>query len=178
MNLTGDFFTLFQLAPGFDIDLAKLEARYLEIQNEVHPDRFAQAAPQERRLSMQLAARVNEAYQTLKKPLERARYLLSLMGHDLEAESHVRVEPEFLMAQMAWREAVQEARSGGDRHELERLRQRLALELDERYRTLAALLDAQRDFSTAAGHVRQLMFLERLRGDLDEALDFLDDTLA
>ncbi|MDR1349481.1 MAG: Fe-S protein assembly co-chaperone HscB [Zoogloeaceae bacterium] len=178
MDLTTDFFTLFQLAPVFRIDLAELEARYLVLQGAVHPDRFARADERTRRLSMQMAARANEACLTLKKPLARAQYLLSLAGHAIEAGRNACMEPEFLMAQMEWREAVQEARAGGDHHELERLQQRLALELQDRYQTLAALLDDQHDFAAAAEHTRQLMFLEKLRGDLDNALAFLDDDLA
>jgi molecular chaperone HscB len=173
MNFTADFFTLFQLAPRFRLDLAELEARYLALQGKVHPDRYARADERARRLSMQMAARVNEAYRALREPLARARYLLSLAGHDA-AESNVRMEPEFLIAQMEWREAVQEARNGGEPHELERLRQRLALEMQDRYRRLAALFDEQGDLPAAAEDVRQLMFLEKLRDDIEDALAFLD----
>ena len=55
---------------------------YRDIQGQVHPDRFAHAGEAERRLSMQWATHANEAYQTLKNPLERAQYLLQLAGHD------------------------------------------------------------------------------------------------
>jgi molecular chaperone HscB len=173
MDLTCDFFALFQLPQIFRLDRTELEARYLALQGKVHPDRFARADERARRLSMQMAARVNEAYRTLKEPLARARYLLCLAGHDAD-DGNARMEPEFLMAQMEWREAVQEARRSGDPQALERLRQRLALALQERYQRLAALLDEQGDLPAAAGDVRQLMFLEKLRDDIEDALAFLD----
>jgi molecular chaperone HscB len=175
VDLTTDFFTLFQLAPRFRLDLAELEARYLALLGRAHPDRFTCADARTRRLSMQMAARINEGCQVLKTPLARAKYLLHLAGHDVEAGRDVPMEPEFLAAQMAWREALEAARTGGDLPALERLGQRLERELQARYQALAVHLDDQRDFLAAAGCVRQLMFLEKSRGDIDDARAFLED---
>lgn len=175
MNLTADFFTLFQLPRSFRIDLAELDTRYLELQGEVHPDRFVAAADAERRRSMQWATRANEAYQTLKKPLERGKYLLVLAGHDIAAENNTAMNPAFLMEQMEWREAVMEARSGGDLRELEHLHRRLTLDMQQRYLELAQLLDEAQDFPAAQDATRQLMFLEKLRTEIDDALAFLED---
>src|SRR5256885_13490827 len=86
MNLNQNHFELFGLPARFGVDAATLEARYRELQREVHPDRFAAAPEPERRVSMQLATRVNEAYQTLKSPLRRAVYILRLRGVDPEFE--------------------------------------------------------------------------------------------
>ena len=72
MNQNQNHFELFGLPARFAVDAAALEARYHELQREVHPDRFAAAPEAERRVSMQRATRVNEAYQTLKSPLRRA----------------------------------------------------------------------------------------------------------
>ncbi len=174
MDLTTDFFSLFQLPRAFRIDLVELDARYRDLQAQVHPDRFAHAGEAERRLSMQWATRANEGYQTLKKPLERARYLLHLAGHDLQAESNTAMAPEFLMEQMEWREAVLEAR-GGDHHELERLHHRLRQDLRGRYEELAVLLDDRQDMEAATEQVRRLMFLEKLLLEIDDALASLED---
>ncbi len=65
MDLTADFFSLFQLPRAFRLDAVDLDSRYREIQGQVHPDRFAHTGDSERRLSMQWATRANEAYQTL-----------------------------------------------------------------------------------------------------------------
>lgn len=175
MDLTTDFYTLFQLPQTFRIDLAELDTRYREIQAQVHPDKFSQAGEAERRLSMQWATRANEAYLALKKPLERAKYLLHITGHDLQAESNTAMAPEFLMEQMEWREAVMEARSGGDHHELEHLHHRLRHDLQVHYDELAILLDDKQDFTSATEQVRRLMFLEKLLMDIDDALASLED---
>jgi molecular chaperone HscB len=173
-ELTADFFALFQLPRVFRINLAELDARYLEIQSRVHPDRHAQAGETARRQSMQWATRANEAYLTLKKPLERAKYLLFLAGHDVDAAGNTAMEPEFLMAQMEWREAVEEARLGGDHHELERLYHRLRQDAGAHYEELAALLDDRQDYA-AAGATRRLMFLEKLLLEIDNTLAALED---
>jgi len=145
------------------------------VQARVHPDRFAHAPEAERRLSMQWATRANEGYQTLKKPLARARYLLELAGQDLQAENNTAMPADFLMEQMEWREAVMEARSGGDHHELEHLYQRLDTDLRSRYDEVGELLDVQHDYALATDRVRRLMFLEKLLHEIDDALASLDD---
>lgn len=175
MDFNADYFTLFQLPRQFRLDRADLDTRYRDVQNQVHPDRFAHGGDAEKRLSMQWATRANEAYQTLKKPLDRAKYLLHLAGVDLQAESNTAMDPAFLMEQMEWREAVMEARSGGEHHELERLHNRLRVDINSRYDEMATLLDDQRDHPAAAELARRLMFLEKLLHEIDDALAALEE---
>ncbi|MDR0234001.1 MAG: Fe-S protein assembly co-chaperone HscB [Zoogloeaceae bacterium] len=174
-KLTSDFFTLFGLPHVFRVSLAALEDRYLALQREAHPDRFAGATEQARRLSMQLAAKINEGYETLKQPVSRALYLLETLGFDAGLENNRALPSEFLMEQMEWREAIQEARRSNDARGLERLLERLAHDLASRYETLAALLDEARDFPAALDLTRRLMFLEKLRDEIGEALFDLED---
>ncbi len=175
MDLTADFFSLFELPRTFRLNLSELDSRYRDVQAQVHPDRFANASEAERRLSMQWATRANEAYLTLKKPLERAKYLLELAGHDLQAENNTAMPADFLMEQMEWREAVMEARTGGDHHELERLYQRLRTDMDGRYAEVGQLLDEVGDHALATDRVRRLMFLEKLLYEIDDALASLEE---
>ena len=175
MDLRADHFALFGLNRGFRLDLSDLDSRYRDIQAQVHPDRFVHAGEAERRLSMQWATHANEAYQTLKKPLERACYLLHLAGHDIEAESNTAMPADFLMEQMEWREAVMEARSGRDHHELEHLHNRLRNDIAGRYGELGELLDDAADYAGATDRVRRLMFLEKLLHEIDDALASLED---
>ncbi|MDR1850235.1 MAG: Fe-S protein assembly co-chaperone HscB [Zoogloeaceae bacterium] len=174
-GLTSDFFTLFALPPVFHISLAALEERYLALQRETHPDRFANAPEKTRRLSMQLAARINEGYQTLKQPLSRALYLLERPGINSGVNDRHALPTEFLMEQMEWREDIVEARAGGNAHELERLYERLKQDLAKHYETLGSLLDEKQDYPNAADLARRLMFLEKLRDEIREALFDLED---
>jgi molecular chaperone HscB len=174
LDLSADFFSLFELPKSFRISLSELDSRYRDIQAQVHPDRFVSAGDAERRLSMQWATHANEAYQTLKKPLERAKYLLHQAGHDIQAESNTAMPVDFLMEQMEWREAVMDARSGGDHHELEHLHNRLRGDINVRYDELAELFD-QDDHASAVDRVRRLMFLEKLLYEIDDALASLEE---
>lgn len=175
MDLRADHFSLFGLNRGFRLDLSDLDSRYRDIQAQVHPDRFANAGEAERRMSMQWATHANEAYQTLKKPLERAKYLLHLSGHDIQAENNTAMPADFLIDQMEWREAVMDARHGGDHHELEHLHNRLRGDITTRYQELGELLDDSGDFALATDRVRRLMFLEKLLHEIDDALASLEE---
>ena len=71
-------FELFGLPARFEVDMGALDAAYREVQGRVHPDRFVNASDAEKRVAMQWATRANEAYQTLRNPMLRARYLCDL----------------------------------------------------------------------------------------------------
>ncbi|MDR3300184.1 MAG: Fe-S protein assembly co-chaperone HscB, partial [Candidatus Accumulibacter sp.] len=128
-----DHFTLFGLTPSFRIDSLMLDKRFRELQARVHPDRFAHAGESERRVSLQWATRVNEAYQTLKNPLSRARYLLDRAGQGMDSENNMAMPPEFLIEQMEWREAVAEARQAREVTELEQLHHRVKQRMNKVY---------------------------------------------
>ncbi len=171
MDFNRDHFSLFELPRRFSVDGVTLDHRYREMQASVHPDRHAHLGDTEKRLAMQWSTHVNEAYQTLKKPLARAEYLLKLAGLDVHRE---RTMPaEFLVAQMEWREAVEEARTGNDEAALDQLHRRIKKEMAAQYGELERLLD-RGDLTAAAGLVRQLMFQEKLLIDVDEALATLE----
>lgn len=174
INFNSDHFALFGLTPAFRIDTLSLDKRFREIQARVHPDRFAHAGESERRVSLQWATRVNEAYQTLKNPLARAQYLLDLAGKSIDKENNTSMPPEFLMEQMEWREAVAEARQAQEYGELEQLHYRVRQRMNKRYEQLAELLDDQRDYALAADRVRRLMFLEKLLAEIDDGIAALE----
>jgi len=163
-------FDLFQMEPGFDIDMAQLDAAYREIQARVHPDRFVSAGSAEQRVAMQWATRANEAYQTLKNPLKRATYLCELNGVALQAESNTAMPAAFLMQQMEWREELDEAKK--DTAALEQLEREVQQAHAELLQLIARSL-AVSDYHQAAQSIRQLMFLEKFRADLDHAFEYL-----
>ena len=158
-------FDLFHLPQCFSIDTAALDAAYHEVQNQVHPDKFSTAPDAEKRVAMQWATRANEAYQTLKSPFKRAAYLCELNGVDLQTESNTAMPRDFLMQQMEWREALEEAKAVKDVGALEKLDHDLRTARKEEIEQIGSLLDAN-DFSQAAQGVRQLMFLEKFKEEI------------
>lgn len=170
----GDFFSLFKLPRRFAIDLAALDAAYLDVQAKVHPDRFANLSENERRISMQWASHANEAHRTLKAPILRARYLLEQAGFDAEIESNTAMPGDFLIRQMDLREAAEQAQDARDIEALDALLGDIRGEAHALEAELARDYDETRDMKAAAAHVRQLMFLERLREEIGRALETLD----
>ena len=81
---------------------------------------------------------------------------------------------EFLVEQMEWREAVAEARAARDIAALEKLHASLRRRMKDEYILLAERFDGVADLAAAAALVRQLMFLEKLQHDLEEALEAVD----
>ncbi len=167
-------FELLGIAPAFNIDVVQLDEAYRALQSRVHPDKFATASSADRRAAMQWAVRANEAYTTLKDPLKRAVHLLELRGVDLGAENNTAMEPAFLMAQMEWREAVEDARDAKNVDALDRLLENLCDEKKVRYGKLGAWLDSNAD-KPAAEAVRQLMFLEKVQSDIGDSIAALED---
>ena len=170
MNLTNTDFELFDLPACFMLDAASLDARWRALQAEVHPDRFATEGTAAQRVAMQWAVRVNEAYQRLKDPLQRAAYLCELNGAAIEAENNTAMPPAFLMQQMEWREALADAATLAS---VEALEDEVAAHRRTALAVLQDTLDAERDFAQAAQQVRALMFVERFAQDIDRRLEAL-----
>ena len=172
-TLSDSHFDLFNLPPAYAVDSSALDDAYRTVQAQVHPDRFAAAGDAQRRIAMQWATRTNEAYQTLRDPLKRARYMLSLRGVDVGAENNTVMEPAFLMQQMEWRETIEDAAAAKNLGALEALLDELRGEERVRFDKLAALLDSHSD--QAAGEaVRQLMFIERVASEIGTQIEKLE----
>lgn len=174
IDLQQDFFGLFGLPRRFRLDETALEAAYHELHGKVHPDRHAHLPDADKRRVMQWATRVNEAFTTLRRPLSRAHYLLELAGVDAGLHTNTSMSPEFLMEQMEWREAVEEARVGGDVGELEQLHLRLRQHARELFLEMEREFDEGDDLTVAAETVRRLMFVEKLQHEIDDALEALE----
>lgn len=162
-------FELFQLPQKFNVDRALLDTAYREVQSQVHPDKFVRANDVEKRVAMQWATRANEAYQTLKNPLKRAAYLCELNGVDLQTESNTSMPSAFLMQQMEWREAFDDARHAKDLASMMRLEKEIQIQLKTQIEAAGLSSDAG-NFTLAAQQIRACLFLEKFLTDI-AALD-------
>src|SRR5436189_3584353 len=144
-SLHGSHFELFGLQPAFKLDNEALERAYREIQSRVHPDRFAHAGDAERRASLQWTTRVNEAYSTLKNPVQRARHILSLHGVDVAFETNTAMPADFLMQQMDLRETLAEATEKKNAAALDALQRRIDEDKAELEGRLGERIDYTKD---------------------------------
>lgn len=163
LNLQSSDFELFGLPEQFAQDAGAVDARWKELQREAHPDRFAAEGAAAQRVAMQWSVRINEAYRRLKDPLRRAAYLCELRGAPLDAENNTAMPARFLIEQMEWREALDEANGEA---ELEVLDLQLKEARQQTLQRIAQLLDRDGDPAGAAGQVRALMFIERFGHDV------------
>src|SRR4051812_34468412 len=151
MNLSYTDFELFALPQRFGQDRAEIDARWKELQREAHPDRFAAQGAAAQRVAMQWSVRINEAYQRLKDPLKRAGLLCELRGAPIDAERNTAMPTEFLVEQMEWREALDDATGEA---ELEAVAAKLGAARARILADIERLLDHAADAPAAAQQVR------------------------
>lgn len=171
MNLQSSDFELFGLPPQFAQDRAAIDARWKDLQREAHPDKFATQGAAAQRLAMQWSVRINEAYQRLKDPLKRAAYLCELNAAPVNAENNTAMPTEFLMQQMDWREALDDANSLED---LDVLSLQVRQAMREQLSKCEQFLDQQHNYLQAAQQVRALMFIQRFEHDVQNRVDQMD----
>jgi molecular chaperone HscB len=172
MNLGDNDFVLFGLPERMRLDRNELDARWRKLQASAHPDRFAADGAAAQRVAMQWSVRINEAYRRLREPLSRAAYLCELRGAPILAHDNTAMPADFLMQQMAWREALDDAQ-GED--ELEGLNGEVRATEQALLAHLHTLLDEGHPPALAAERVRALMFIAKFRADVARRLEALQD---
>lgn len=171
---TRDHFALFSLPVMFDLNAADLTSRYLALQKNLHPDNFINATEQERVASVQQTAQLNDAYNTLKKPMQRARYLLLLAGIDLNDETNTVMDTQFLMQQMELREAIGAAKTNID--ELEAIVDQIDAFSHVKLQNIKENFSASTPaFDEIASALREMQFFSKLREDADALVIQLED---
>lgn len=170
-----DYFTLLGMPNRFDIDKQQLASRYQEMQRRYHPDRFAGKSDKEQVQAISFASTINQAYQTLKNPLSRAEYMLSLQGIDIANEQQTMHDTAFLMEQLTLREELDDIEHSTDAENLladfsARLEKMYTVRYDEMVKTL----DSQ-TWDIAADNVRKLRFLAKLKEQVEHLEERLFD---
>ena len=168
MNLQATDFELFEIPAQFAQDRSVLDAKWKDLQREAHPDKFAAQGAAAQRIAMQWSVRINEAYNRLKDPLKRATYLCELNGAPIEAHTNTSMPPAFMMMQIEWREALEEAETA---EELEKIEQQTANYKREQLSKIEQFIDVKHDYAAAANEVRALMFVARFVGEIEARLD-------
>ncbi len=173
-----NYFELFSFTPSFDIDTAILAERYHVLQRAVHPDKFANASEQDKRIAVQRTAQVNDGFSTLKNPISRAEHILSLHGIDLSHESTTVKDTQFLMQQMEWRESLEDIAHSKEPDSLiaELYDSFSAYEKQQKQRLHELLLGcSESDLTHSADLIRKLKFMAKLQDELTRVEDALLD---
>jgi molecular chaperone HscB len=123
---------------------------------------------------MQAATLANEAYITLKSPGLRGAYLLGLQGIAAIDEKNNQMPADFLMQQMEWREAVEDAEHARDIIALEQLLDKVVVEAKQLQQTLSTQFK-QNQLTDATDSTRILIFMDKVRADIVKSIEKLED---
>lgn len=163
------YFNLFQLEPSFNIDTEALKQTYRALAARFHPDKFASASAFEQKQAVMMSSTINDAYRTLKSPIDRAAYLLKSQNIDADAPEHTSFSPEFLMQQMEWRETLMDAQMEQNHDAIRALGQEIQEVQNNLYQDLQQAFE-QQDYESAAQWVRHGRFLNKLHNEIASIL--------
>lgn len=174
-NSANNWFDWFGLDPAFQLDLAALRGRYLELQRELHPD-AAIARGESNAAAVQANSRLNDAWDTLRDPVKRAIYLLQLNGHTYDPDRQTQQDVSYLMEQMELREQLADLAEGSDEAQtrLDALRDRADHDLAVWSEAFEAAWKSQ-DLETASSAIGRMMFAQKLERDIDNREEELFD---
>ncbi|GAA5140595.1 co-chaperone HscB [Thalassotalea piscium] len=173
-----NYFQIFGIDESFNLDVKELTQRYQTIQKSVHPDRFAQGSSQDQMMAVKRSTLVNDAYQTLKKPLKRAEYILTLRGVEQPSEQASFSDNEFLMRQMELREMLEDVKfSDNVESAVFEMAQVLESEFEQLFNAMQTKLSENTSASNeqAGSDLRKLQFYQKLHVELDKLEDSLLD---
>jgi molecular chaperone HscB len=168
-----NYFELFSLEPSFEIDSLELQVRFRDLQSRFHPDKFASESEPLKASALQKAALINDAYGTLKDPVRRAEYLVSLHGIELAGEQKTLNDLDFLMRQMELREGLEAIERDQDP---EAAIDKMSLTIKQAQRALETefvQLFLSEQYERAADAARKMKFFARLAQQLRHLEDKL-----
>ena len=103
-----NYFELFGLPIGFQVDTQKLRAAFMEIQKASHPDKFAQGTSEEQEAALEQSSLANKGFTLLNQKEQILPYVLEIVGIMTPDEKYA-LEPDFLMVMMDLNEAWMDA---------------------------------------------------------------------
>lgn len=175
--LTATYFEIFDIPVVFDYDAATVTGRYRDLQKAVHPDNFVSSSDQEKRISMQHTSKINEAFNTLKDPVQRALYMLKLRGMDINFENETTMDAEFLMEQLELRESLAEI--GVDEQSLDKLDTMSAGVKDKLSNLMVQFSEHyESDKNDQAREcIRKMQFLQKAQNEINESAASIEDEM-
>ena len=168
-----EYFAMFGLQPAFAIDLAELAVTYRQLAKDVHPDRFSSGTAAEQRQAVEHAAQLNDAFQTLKSPTQRALYLLRQQA-DVPEETTIQ-DGEFLFQQMEWREQLETLQEQADLIALASFVRELKHARNEIDNAFADCIQDPQQRIQAERLARRMQFFDKMFYEVRQLEERLDD---
>ena len=154
----------------FNIDLDRLQKSYRIIQAEIHPDKFVSASQIEKNQSLIKSTEVNDAYQTLKNPIKRARYLIKI---NLKSEENNSILPHsFLIQQMEWEEHLESISE--QKSELEKFKLLINGEYQKNLSNLESVCDTDKNWDGAMEILNEIQFIDKLNYKIIQQINLIE----
>ena len=171
-NISDDInhFEVMGLPRSFEIDSGELERLYQSLTLEMHPDFFGAAPEEQKQLSEKYSVMLNAAYSTLREPVSRATYLLSLFarGKNLQTD---KLPEGFLQEMFFFQESLDEILESDDQSALRKMNEDLQkryIFIESNYATLFKKLETSPESSEILQQLQTQLNTERyLRRLLD-----------
>lgn len=170
-------FKVFGIDQKFNINTRKLQQEMRNMQRILHPDRFVNANHRVQHMSNYLCAVVNDYYELLCDPYERAKHLLALVENktmqDIDRElDKVQVGKEFLTRMMEIQEKL-DVYTKSSQLELEKLLLQVHYELGDLIKELDRDF-ANKDHKAIYDKLGQLKFLNNIYKKAGDCKDRFD----
>lgn len=114
LTLPADYFEVFGIGRGLNLDPAVLQRKFYELSRQLHPDKFAAASPEQQQYALDATAQLNDAWRVLRDPVKRAEYVLKLEGFDVGEQRSNNVPPELLEEVFELNMMLEELREGDE----------------------------------------------------------------
>ena len=173
-----DYYAVLGIPRGLNLSVDDIQQRYYALSRELHPDRFMQKPEAERQRALDMSSALNDAYRTLKDPIKRAQYLLTLEGFDIGEQRSKDVPPELLEEVFELNMALEEMRGGDDsaRPQLEQAATNftnMLVQTDQQIHTLFAEYDASQSGDVLA-QIRNVLnrrkYIQNLVSEVERTL--------
>jgi molecular chaperone HscB len=171
-----DYFAMFEIPRKLWLEMGALEQKFLQLSWKLHPDNFVNSTPEEREISLKRSSELNDAYRTLRDPVGRVEYLLSIEGMRKEGANKQQAPSNLLEEVFELNESLDELReakaSGGDlgalKHRLESAEKNFQEKLNE---VDSQLRDSAREWDKNLDAKADDPSRQKIMGQLNELLN-------
>lgn len=167
-----NYFQLFDMEANFDINDKKLDELYNKQIEKFHPDKFVAKSSMEKLQALQNTSLINSAYQIIKKPLERAVYILELNGINAFDDKDTNMDIEFLMQQSELREDLENIQNDKNEDRLDKFIKNIDEKITLNIKDLNKLFKNKADLVEIKNCVRELKFYEQLLKEANNSLHY------
>jgi molecular chaperone HscB len=166
-----NYFEMFDLETSFFIDESNLKDSYRREIARFHPDQYASKSDSEKLQALQNTSLLNTAFESIKSPLNRASYLLTLEGVNPFDEGDTAMDHDFLISQIELREELELLQLKQNVDDLEDYLDKVEEQIQIKIDLISDAFKEKKDLMEIKKDVRELKFYEQLLSESSKLMD-------